>query len=639
MLGKQALDTLAQPVVDIYNQLEQDMLTNIASKLKDNKDLLKTDPEAWKLQQMNYLGMLERENLNLIRKQAGLTAAEMNKILYSAAIDGMDQTDGALEKAIKDGAKLRVPKPIGENPQILTILKAFQEQAGNILNLTNQTMLKNSKKIYVDILNRSVTDVIAGNATPDQALRRTIGMWADVGVPALIDKAGRKWGAEGYVRTVIVTTTHNTVHQMQDQRFQEYGIDLVEVSSHGGARPLCAPYQGRIFSINGTTPKHPNLYTDTSYGQPAGLFGINCGHYKYPFIEGISTQTYFPHDEKENAQIYKESQQQRAIERSIRNAKTRMEMYKASGDEEGIKSAQALMKQRQGKMRDFIDETGRTRRRDREQIITKKVTAQDTPDTTTKLIKQKQKAAEKEIKAKEVTSGVPNPVTQDHIPQVVTPDKPERRRMDLATFRRITRDDTPDIEKNGEAISAMPKKDQRYVHKYTTNYYGKMNSFLRTGRNADDTELVKDVENLQRVIKDNAKPLSQDTILFRKIGEESIREIFNDEIYKTLMQAQANITDSITKANDLLVGGSLEDKAFVSSTYQEGMFGSDSDVNIHVYAPKGYKGGMFIESISEFSREKEYLFNSGMKFDIEEIDFSNRQITFKVIPQMPDASK
>jgi len=67
-------------------------------------------------------------------------------------------------------------------------------------------------------------------------LRRVSSEWAQKGVPALIDKAGRQWSTEAYVGMVTRTMSNNIANEMQDERMNEYGVDLVEVSSHDGAR-------------------------------------------------------------------------------------------------------------------------------------------------------------------------------------------------------------------------------------------------------------------------------------------------------------------------------------------------------------------------------------------------------------------
>ena len=71
---------------------------------------------------------------------------------------------------------------------------------------------------------------------------------------------------------------------------------------------------------------------------------------------------------KQNAEDYKRSQKQRQIERSIRSAKRGLELQKINGDTAAVSRAQERVSNRQEAMRNFIDESGRTRRYDREQI-------------------------------------------------------------------------------------------------------------------------------------------------------------------------------------------------------------------------------------------------------------------------------
>lgn len=423
MLSKERKNQLSQNVVDIYNQVENEMLVNLAKQLKGQKDLLRDDPAAWQMKKLQALGVLNQSNLRALRNKLRITSAELNNLLYKAGIEGLDDSEKAIEKAKEKGAKLLIPPPLTESPQIIEIFRAYQDQAANTLNLTNQSMIDNAKQVYIDGINKTVADVLAGTKTHDQALRQTIADWAKEGIPALIDKAGRKWGTEGYVRTVMLTTIGNTANKIQDTRMQEYGIDLVEISSHSGARPLCAPYQGRIYSVSGNHPDYPPL-SSTSMGRPAGLFGINCGHNKYPYIEGLSTQTYKPYNEKENSKVYEESQQQRKIERQIRKAKTEADMMKAAGDEDGFKKANQKVAAGQAKMRAFIDDTGRTRRRYREQIV-----------------------AGQNTKPKPATKSAPKPKPNNTPPKETKTDtaKPQQPKGRENFLNMVNRDDLKDI--------------------------------------------------------------------------------------------------------------------------------------------------------------------------------------------------
>ena len=88
------------------------------------------------------------------------------------------------------------------------------------------------------------------------------------------------------------------------------------------SRPLCAPYVGWICSWDGSSgiihDLDGNAYsyvpiTDTSYGEPAGIFGINCGHSPYTFVDGFSLPRYHemtPEELEKNEEAYLLTQKQ-----------------------------------------------------------------------------------------------------------------------------------------------------------------------------------------------------------------------------------------------------------------------------------------------------------------------------------------
>ena len=74
-----------------------------------------------------------------------------------------------------------------------------------------------------------------------------------------------------------------------------------------------------------------------------------------------------PQSEEENAKTYEESQKQRELERKLRKEKLDLEVMKAQGaPADEIKAQQARVKKASDDIATFCDETGRTRRRNRE---------------------------------------------------------------------------------------------------------------------------------------------------------------------------------------------------------------------------------------------------------------------------------
>ena len=365
-MDKRKLQRLSQPVVDVYLGIEEQILVNIAKRLARHDTLLEEDIQLWQSQSLDEIESLSNENLEFIAEQSGKTVKAIRKALQDAGYGSLMENEDILQEAAKAG-RLNEAPPIKESAALLSILESYERQALNTFNLVNTTMLDQSRQAYLDIINRTTGQVLAGVSTPREALRQTVSEWAEIGVPALVDRSGRRWTTEAYVSMITRSTSNNVANDMQQARFDEYGVDLIEVSSHAGARPLCAPYQGRVYSRSGNSNKFPP-FSETSYGHPAGLFGVNCGHVQYPYIDGISRKTYQPYPKRENDRIYENSQKQRYLERRIRYAKREMSMMEAMGDSEGMEIAKRKVLDRQANIRQFIKRTGRTRRYEREQI-------------------------------------------------------------------------------------------------------------------------------------------------------------------------------------------------------------------------------------------------------------------------------
>ena len=112
---------------------------------------------------------------------------------------------------------------------------------------------------------------------------------------------------------------------------------------------------------------------------------INCKHYPMTFIPGFSTLKGEPQDPEENEKAYAESQQQRALERKLREEKRDLEVMKAQGaDPEAIKAQRQKVAKASEDIDQFCEDTGRARRRNREYTpVNAKFPDKDTYDPTT----------------------------------------------------------------------------------------------------------------------------------------------------------------------------------------------------------------------------------------------------------------
>ena len=382
MLTPQRIQDLADPIESIYIAMTNELLVNIGKHITSPTW---THTAAWEIQKLSEMGQLTRENAAIINKWIKSLPEEIRDTMEETRREALESIEKQMEKAAKKGY-LTPP----ERDSTVQVLSEYSQQAADKMNLVNTTMLQSSLQQYQRmvqltaeeerkaestqaILNEAAGSVAVGTETRTQALRRAINRISQEGLTGFYDRAGRSWSPEAYVNMDIRTTVHNVAIQSVKNRMDDYGAQVFQVSAHAGARPLCYPYQGKLYSWdntageielgNGRRMKYAPL-SDTSYGEPAGLFGINCGHSPIPIIPGVSIPHAqdFVQPKEENDKQYAESQEQRALERKIRAAKRAIEM----GDDS--EEAKARVKEAQRQMRDFIAKTGRTRRADRESL-------------------------------------------------------------------------------------------------------------------------------------------------------------------------------------------------------------------------------------------------------------------------------
>lgn len=353
-------------IEDLYSQIELEMLQKIGKLLGNGQGITADGIVNWQVEKLSQLGRLTEEQLKVIAKYANMTIEQVVAFVQDTAIVEVQAAEQLLDERTQGLLLYQEP-----SNALYTRLEALEQQATDIANKVNSSMLQGAEQVYRDIIEKSVANVLLGNTTLDQALKSTVSEWAKMGIPAFVDKAGRQWSIEGYVSMVMRATRKNVVNTVQETKFDDYDVDLVEATSHRGSRPSHIEYQGKIYSRSGRSKRYPAL-SSTTYGKGADGFvtGIHCGHILYAYVQGVSIKRYEPYDKEESIAVYNEQQKQRRLERDIRSAKKELTMLEQMGvDDMELHHARKKVADKQANMRAFIGETGRTRRYNRERIV------------------------------------------------------------------------------------------------------------------------------------------------------------------------------------------------------------------------------------------------------------------------------
>ena len=386
------LDSMSWAMAEVYGAVTDRILINLAryfpyiKKSAEARDLFE-----YQARMLAQMGQVNRETADIIAQSLNGADAALRQALEASIMDALKNEEPKLrkaaEKGLLQGGGLLPPEV---TPNQLQAFQTYYQQSADKLNLVNTVMLESTEDAYratvadvtnriartQSILNVETGEVVTGVSAWNTAMHDAVKKMVENGLTGFVDHGGHRWSPEAYAAMDIRTTMFNTARAAVWERAEQYGADLYQVSSHNGARPLCYPWQGKVISRSDWTGEVEDLdgnrirvfaQSETSYGEAAGLFGINCRHYPMTFIPGFSSVRGEPQPPEENAEAYELSQQQRKLERKLREEKRDLAVMKAQGaDEAAIRAQRERVNRASAQIDDFCDENGLPRRRNRE---------------------------------------------------------------------------------------------------------------------------------------------------------------------------------------------------------------------------------------------------------------------------------
>ena len=416
-----------------------------------------------------------------------------------------------------------------------------------------------------------------------------------------------------------------------------------------------------------------------------GLFHPNCRHTMGQYIEGL-TKIPQPIPAEKIREQRELEEKQRAMERKIRALKRKVE---GTQDEKKVKEYKRKLREEQGKLREFIKEHDDVLRRDysREKIYSGKgESKQEAPRTEEAPVKVTDTESKNPVPTNkepnipqpdnnisEPENNVSKPENNENTMNFVQPEpiKPVQSNEDT--------DDTPTAAMTDEADEAVETAET------TENVQETVKQPIET---ATDSE--EDVQNFTDDTVDNSdesdiieeetvfEPLSADTVVpvlredskewINRLSSEEVRAIKkytknsgdpkDDKFYarlNSMLRGDIPEDDTLKYYSDVIsgaiakfelkhdiicyrsvnynpvegmkVGDIYEPKQFVSSAVTKS--GAISgNYNLIIFAKKGSKGA-YIELLSKYPNQREFLFDKNLKYSILDVDGTT--ITLEVI--------
>ena len=357
MLTPEQLQNLPQELTDLYDQLSEFILRDIARRIAKGAEI--TDTAEYQLYRAKSLGLSTDEIAAKIAEINGSSAAEINRLIREAAAQS-DEFDRKMLGADKGAAV-----PLEENAQLQKLISAqIAETAGKCENLTNTMGFADHDflgRVYylsmTDMYRREMDSahmkVVTGATDYMTAIRQDCNKLAASGVRTIDYESRRSDRIEVAARRAILTSVAHVTHRISEQNGEELGADGWEMSAHSGSRPSHAVYQGRQY-----TQKQYERIIKPLISEP------NCRHDVFPIILGVSEPVYTEEElqnidqppftyEGRTYTAYEASQQMRKMERAMRKQKDRCIVADAAGDEDSFTAASIKLRRQKDIYEDF----------------------------------------------------------------------------------------------------------------------------------------------------------------------------------------------------------------------------------------------------------------------------------------------
>jgi hypothetical protein len=247
---------------------------------------------------------------------------------------------------------------LGLNPNDMTFsslnkgaIEVLNDNMINSLSEVNKAVGRQIEDIIRDIGVSSSATKYATGQTVKELKKELVKNLIDNGIGGIKDKRGRTISLSAYASLVARSTTSEAQNTAVINTVEEHGEGLVKMTSHNSPCPICAAYEGRVYSIDGKDKRFPHI--NNVPGFKAGYNNIhpNCRHRISGYVASFndvdkdmkeSNRAFtVPKDKEREIEAYHKEQKQKA---QLRNDRKQYDRYKLALGSDAPKSFQGFLK-------------------------------------------------------------------------------------------------------------------------------------------------------------------------------------------------------------------------------------------------------------------------------------------------------
>lgn len=678
-------------IAKIFEEMELRLIASLKRNLSRHKAEEEKEGfkwSAWQAEKLKNIDKFRKENTDILGEYVDVIDDQTRQLMIEQFREGEQVAEQSVIEASEKGANiLNTPTSIPSDHFFgvnTPKMKRLMDDITTLEKTVETAAVRNMNDVYRTTLNRVQLMMGSGSLTLTEAIDLATREFLDKGINCIVYADSRRVNIADYVRMALRTTSTRATLQGAAKRFAELGYDTVLISQYGGCSETCEPYQGKVyiddvFTIwNGERSGDfgKSNYCDKwfmllSVAIRGGLFHPNCRHTMGQYIEGLTKIPQPIPAEKIREQRALE-EKQRAMERKIRALKRKAE---GTQDEKKVKEYKRKLREEQGKLREFIKEHDDVLRRDysREKIYSGKGEPKQTAPKT----------EEAPVKATDTESK--NPVPTDKEPYVPQPDnndsttnfvhpeptKPVQSNEDTDdTPTAVVSDEADEADETAKTTENVQETVKQPVEATADSEEDVQNFTDDTVDNSDESDIIEEETVFEPLSADTVVPVLREDSKewINSLSPEEIRAIKkytknsgdpkDDKFYArlnsmirgdipeddTLKYYSDVISGAIAKfelKHDIIcyrsvkhnpvegmkVGDIYEPKQFISTAVVASR-ALKGDYDIIIIAKKGSTGA-YIELLSKYPKQREYLFDRNLKYKVLKI--SDNEMTLEVV--------
>lgn len=374
MLDFEAISNLPNGIEAAAQQLQMELIESAALHISQVAGLSAT--ADYEVQRALALGAHMDLVVEKLAEFLGLTQTDIIKMLATSSNEQI-----ASNMHVFGTAGYEVQQ-LANSPYLQQIVEAMAKKVGTDFTNLTRTTVATHRRQFIKAMDTAHNKIVTGAFTYQRAIRSAVSDLAQQGVLGVtyrgVNSKGIRYSRTDNIvvasRRAALTGLVQTAAEVAGGQMDMYDCYYVECSAHGGARPSHAAVQGKVYfwprgRAVDNVYNYPDLVAATGYGTAEGIGGCNCRHILFPYYPG-QAKTYrksqlqdynaekYTYNGKKLTE-YEASEIQRSLERGVRRWKTESAALTAAGEDNAF--AAAKVREWQGRIRDFVDQTGMRR--------------------------------------------------------------------------------------------------------------------------------------------------------------------------------------------------------------------------------------------------------------------------------------